>query len=153
MSTPLHAGVHPQEDTPPPEQTLPFAYYGIRSTSGQYPSYWNAFLLPPAMKLGQGYIFTGVCDSVCGGGSAWAGTSPRDQVHLPRPGTPPRTRYIPRDQVYPPGPGTPPGTRCTPRTRYTPPRSSACREIRATSGRYASYWNAFLLGNCLHFAQ
>ena len=35
-------------------------------------------------------------------------------------------------QVHPPG------------TRYTPP-SSACREIRATSGWYASYWNAFLL--------
>ena len=25
-------------------------------------------LLPPATKLGQGYIFTGVCDSVHGGG-------------------------------------------------------------------------------------
>ena len=43
----------------------------------------------------------------------------------------------PRDQVHPPGPGTPPGT------RYTP-GSCACWEIRATSGRYASYWNAFL---------
>ena len=32
---------------------------------------------------------------------------------------------------YPPGPGTSPGT-------------SACWEIWATSGRYASYWNAFL---------
>ena len=27
----------------------------------------------------------------------------------------------------------------------TPPRSSACWEIRTTSGRYASYWNAYLL--------
>ena len=25
--------------------------------------------LPPATKLGQGYVFTGVCDSVHGGGS------------------------------------------------------------------------------------
>ena len=25
-------------------------------------------LLPPAMKLGQGYVFTGVCDSVHRGG-------------------------------------------------------------------------------------
>ena len=49
---------------------------------------------------------------------------------------PPRTRYTPRDQVHPPGPGTP-------GTRYTP-QSSACREIRAPNGRYASYWNAFL---------
>ena len=31
----------------------------------------------------------------------------------------------------------------TPRSRY-PPRSSSCWEIRATSGRYASYWNAYL---------
>ena len=32
----------------------------------------------------------------------------------------------------------------------SPPWSSACWEIRATSGRYASYWNAFLFnkGNC-----
>ena len=37
---------------------------------------------------------------------------------------------------YPPQKVHPPG-------RYTP-RSSACWEIRATSGRYASYWNAFL---------
>ena len=28
-------------------------------------------LLPPATKLGQGYIFTGVCDSVHGGGGGW----------------------------------------------------------------------------------
>ena len=27
--------------------------------------------LPPATKLGQGCIFTGVCDSVNGGGRAW----------------------------------------------------------------------------------
>ena len=29
----------------------------------------NAFLLPPATKLGQGYVFTHVCDSVHGGGA------------------------------------------------------------------------------------
>ena len=28
---------------------------------------------------------------------------------------------------------------------YPPPGSSLCWEIRTTSGRYASYWNAFLL--------
>ena len=37
----------------------------------------------------------------------------------------------------------PPPDRYTP-GRYTPPGSSACWEIRATSGRYVSYWNAFL---------
>ena len=79
-------------------------------------------LLPPTTKLGQGYVFTGVCDSVHGGGgSTWPGTPPG-------PGTPPRTRYTPpgpgtppRDQVHPPGPGTAPRTRYTPQTRYTPP--------------------------------
>ena len=33
-------------------------------------------LLPPATKLGQGYIFTGVCDSVNGGGMhGWGGVA------------------------------------------------------------------------------
>ena len=162
---------------------------------------FNPHFLPPATKLGQGYVFTRMCDSVHRGeyltryppGSRytpWTRYTPRtrytppDQVHpLPRtrntppgPGTPPGTRYTPRDQVHhpqdqvhpprpvtPPGPGTPqdqvhplgpgtppwdqvhpPGTRYTPslRTRYTPPGT---REIRSTRGRYASYWNAFLL--------
>ena len=47
-------------------------------------------LLPPATKLAQGYIFTGICDSVHRGGVP-------GQVHPP-------TRYTP------PGPGTPPGS-------------------------------------------
>ena len=33
-------------------------------------------LLPPATKLGQGYIFTGVCDSVHGGGGGCGGGIP-----------------------------------------------------------------------------
>ena len=62
------------------------------------------------------------------------GTPPWDQVHPPLgPGTPPRTRYSPRDQVHPPGPGTPPWDQVHP-PRY----GHSC-------GRYASYWNAFLL--------
>ena len=84
----------------------------------------------------------------------WAGTPPDKytpgQVHSPVRYTPgqvhPRAS-TPPSQVHPPGrytpwAGTPPG-------RYiplagTPPGSSACWEIRATSGRYAPYWNAFL---------
>ena len=88
------------------------------------------------------------------GGSTWAGTPPAGtlphQVHpLPQAGTPPSPRQVhphppgrytptPR-QVHPPLAGTPPG-------RYTP-RSSAGWEIRATSGRYASYWNTFLFSS------
>ena len=33
-------------------------------------------LLPPATKLGQGYVFTRVCDSVHGLGGAWPGGVP-----------------------------------------------------------------------------
>ena len=91
---------------------------------------------------------------------------PPDQAHHPPgPGTPPtRTRHTPLDQAHhhPPGPGTPPrpdppnppGTRPpthppdqTPRDQ-TPPGTRPPREtdasIRSMSGRYASYWNAFL---------
>ena len=98
-------------------------------------------------SLGQGNIFRSVCQEFCphGEGEYLCRYTPRDQVHPPwdqvhppGPGTPPRTRYTP---LHLQGPGTPPS-----QTRYTPPPgSSACREIRATSGRYASYWNAFLL--------
>ena len=39
---------------------------------GRYASYWNAFLLPPATKLGQGNIFRSVCQQFCPqGGHAW----------------------------------------------------------------------------------
>ena len=79
----------------------------------------------------------------------WHQEHPLDQVHPPdqvHPQTryPARTRYTPLGPGTPPGPGIPPRPGTPPRTRYPPP-SSACREIQATSGRYASYWNAFLL--------
>ena len=72
----------------------------------------------------------------------WAGTPP-DQVLPPGPGTP-QTRYIPRAGT-PPRPGTPPA-RYTPQTRYTPPRDQVHPpRYGHCCGRYASYWNAFLL--------
>ena len=59
-------------------------------------------LLPPTTKLGQGYIFTGVCDSVHRGASA--------SVHagIPHPPSrhPPQTRHPPRPGTLP-RPGTP----------------------------------------------
>ena len=87
---------------------------------GRYASYRNAFLLPAATKLGQGNVFTGVCNSVHRGGlclSASWDTPPRADT--------PRSRHPPRAD-------TPPSPR------------EADSGIRSTSGRYASYWNAFL---------
>ena len=61
------------------------------------------------------------------------GRPPRDQPHTPRPGRPPQTKQTPpRDQAD------------TPPDQADPPRE-ADSSIRSTSGRYASYWNAFLL--------
>ena len=96
--------------------------------------------------------------------STWAGTLPQagtlpGKVHSPWAGTPPR-------QVHPLPRGVPtwgvPAQEdwmYTHLGRYTPgqvhllraytPHNSACWEIRATSRRYASYWNAFLLENVL----
>ena len=70
----------------------------------------------PQRSCGQGNIFTPVCHSVHRGGSA--------SMHAGIP-TPP-------DQVDPPGPGRPPLHR------------EGDSSIWSTSGRYASYWNAFL---------
>ena len=82
------------------------------------------YLLPPATKLGQGYLFTCVCDSVKGGlcPTACWDTLPWEQ-------TPP--------VQLPPCSGPP-------WDQAPPPHRSVCWELRATSGCYASYWNAIL---------
>ena len=101
-------------------------------------------------SLGQGKIFAPVCHSVHRWGrpgqvSPWAGTPPPPwQVppgrytpmgrYIPWAGTPPWAGTLP-GQVHPPWAGTPP------LGRYSP----CIAGIRSTSGRYASYWNAFLL--------
>ena len=72
------------------------------------------------------------------GGSTWAGTPP-EQVH-PRVGTP-------LGRNTPPRTGTPPPPLLG---RYNPP-PSVHAGIRSTSGRYASYWNAFLLDMLFDF--
>ena len=100
-------------------------------------------LLPAATKLGQGNVFTGVCLST--GGVlpqcmlGYHHHHPRSRP--PRPATPP-TRHPPRTRQTPPRPG-----------RHPPPRpgrppQEADSRIRSTSGRYASYWDAFLLKIC-----
>ena len=130
------------------------------------------FLLPPAMKLGQGNSFTGVCDSVHRGvclSACWdqgplqdqAGTLPRT-----RQPPPPRTRHSPGPGRYPPpGPGRyplpGPGRHLPPPEQGTlpprdqagtpPPPSRAYWEIESTSGWCASYWNAILFYKSFYF--
>ena len=113
--------------------------------------------LPPATKLGQVYVFTGVCDSVNRGVSA----SVHAGIHTPLEADTPPEQTLPWEQT-PPGADTPPeqthlgadtlGSRHpprvdTPQSRH-PPRADtphrACWEIRSMRGWYASYWNAIL---------
>ena len=91
-------------------------------------------LLPAATKLWPRLCFY-TCVWFCSRGGLRAGRPPRAgrtppwQGETPRQGTPPPPGWEnPPEQ-------TPPGTR--------PPRE-ADSSIRSTSGRYASYWNAFL---------
>ena len=107
--------------------------------TGKFQNLSLCWLLPPTMKLGQGYIFTGVCDSVNRGvclSACWdtprAGTPPEQ--------TPPQSRHPP--EQTPPGTRHPPGTRPPPGP--DPALCSACWEIQSTRGWYASYWNAYL---------
>ena len=75
--------------------------------------------LPPATKLQQGNVFTHVCHSVHGG---VCHTHPR-WADTPWADTPPPRANIPPDRH---------------------PLCAVHAGIRSTSGRYASYWNAFL---------
>ena len=94
-------------------------------------------------------LFTGgVCLSAC-----W--DTPRSR-HLPRPdppgADPPSPEQTPPPHSRPPWSRPPPWTRppqtrpppeqTPPGSRHTPRESDS--SIRSTSGRYASYWNAFL---------
>ena len=89
--------------------------------------------LPPANAVWGKVIFLHLSVILFTGGSTCAGTP---LAGTPQAGTPPR-RYTPRAGTSPLG-------------RY-PPRTSACWEIRATSVRYASYWNAFLFRKFLKY--
>ena len=110
----------------------------------------------PQRSCGQGNVFTGVCLSTGGEGvclsACWDAIPPPDG-EPPRMETPPDGD--PLDGEPPPGWRTPPdgeppqdGEPRPPRWRTppgwrTPPRA-VDSSIRSTSGRYASYWNAFL---------
>ena len=104
-------------------------------------SFW--FLLPPATKLGQGYVLQASVILLTEGEG---GTSPPGLctpqttyppgLHTPLDYIPPGLRTPPPWHYVLPGTTYPPGL-CTPRTTYPPRGRSMC-------GRYASYWNAFL---------
>ena len=112
-------------------------------------------------------MFLHVCVILFTGGGGLRADPPwTRQTPLPpgpgRPPHPPRTRQTPlpsppKDQAEPPPPPQPgrhpPDQADPPQTRQTPPdqadtppprREEDC-SIRSMSGRYASYWNAFLL--------
>ena len=76
-------------------------------------------------------VHRGACLSACWDTPGPGNPSPRS-LHPPRPGTSPGSR--PPWHQAPPQPGT-------------HPLHSACWEIRSTSGWYASYRNAILLGH------
>ena len=104
----VHCNIHQKRYSDvPPKRSCGKARDG--HCSGRYASYWNAFLLPPATKLGQGYVFTGVCDSVNRGRVPY---TPPEQ-------TPSGTRHPPSPQSRRP-PGPDPLTRHPPRTRHPP---------------------------------
>ena len=112
------------------------------------------FNYPPQQRCGKGYVFTRVCDSVQeGSASVHAGIPPPlprrslcqgdpPAQETPRQGDPlPRrtpTKKTPLPRRTPPLPRRPP-----PPTKETPREADS--GIRSINGRYASYWNAFLL--------
>ena len=80
------------------------------STSRQKKVKIYIVLLPPAIKLGQGFVFTGVCDSVHRGGCL-----PQCMVgyHTPPGADTPQKQTPPREQT-PPRADTPPWSRHPP---------------------------------------
>ena len=132
----------------------------------------HLLFLPAATKLGQGNVFTGIFDSVKGGVSA----SVHAGMPTPHDQTPPPGHDTPQDQTPPkadtPPEQTPPGAEPppprsrqplgadTPRDQTAPPGSrhppgsprEADSGIRSTSGRHASYWNAFVFCNSCHIS-
>ena len=56
---------------PPPSRQTPLPRDGYWSR--WYASCWNAFLLPPANVVCEGYVFTGICHSFCSQGGGMRG--------------------------------------------------------------------------------
>ena len=109
----------------------------IRSLSGRYASYWNAFLFQKCVSRILSTGGGGVCPIAC-----WdppEADPPGPQADTPHPTPPPTQSRPPQEQTHP--------SRCRQGSRH--PRRSACWEIRAISGRYVSYWNAYMFNEWL----
>ena len=163
----ITGALHPGQLGRPPRY---MEYYGFQSKSGLYVSHWSVFLLPPANEVCEGYVFTGVCHSVHGGGvcvvalgecmvapggCAWLLSC----AWLLRGGG--RCVVAPRGGMCGCSQGGMHG--CSGGCMVAPgggmrgcSQGGMCgcsgegvhgfsNEIRSMSGRYASYWNAFLL--------
>ena len=102
---------------------------------------WNVSIniFTAGNEVGARFIFSEACvkNSVHRGGSAplHAGIPPGPEADLPGSRHPPRANTL--------GADTPPPPRSRSPQEQTP-WHSACWEIWATSGRYTSYWNAYL---------
>ena len=111
----------------------------------RYASYWNAFYHPQT-KFEQGNIFRSVCQEFCPQGgvclSAFGIPPPPPPAGTPKQASP-QTRH-PQDQALPPPRAGTPQKEAPLLGAGAPPQRRACWEIRSTSGRYASYWNAIL---------
>ena len=133
--------LHVMDSTTPPKgwHLLGLHTPSMQSTGGPYASYWNAFLLPSATKLRQGYTCLSFCSQ--GGGclpqcmlgytplgrhppprstQPPGSTAPRSTHHLSR-STPPRRTHIPPQEAHSPRstPSPPPGS-IPPETHTTP---------------------------------
>ena len=89
-------------------------------------------------------LFTGGCLPQC------MPQCPREQTP-PQEQTPPREQTPPWEQTPPPGRHT--SQEQTPPPRSRPPQSRHPSGIRSMSGRYASYWNAFLFYLLIYWSR
>ena len=130
--------------------------FGMDSKNRQSKDINFASFYRPRNEASEGYVFTGVCHSLCSGGGRW------HQMHhgighmVTRgrwSGPTGKVEVLVRGWTSPPIPNpswTPPWDTPLPPPTHTH-RKVENQEIGSMSGRYASYWNAFLSGQINSF--